>query len=256
MGEFFIMFDIQVFFDILIKYWPYFRQGIIYTLLLALFSVLIGIVLSFLITFLRMVRPSGKNDLMGLLSIVFSKLCNLIGGIYVEIIRSTPLLVQLMIVYLVVFGLWIRIPSFNVFGLEFIDSSRFIPGIIAIGINSAAYISEIIRGGIISIDRGQTEAARSLGMSACQNMIYVTLPQAIKNILPALGNEFVVVIKESSIGMVIGLGEIMYNANLVVGTTYRPLEPLIIASILYFILTYPTSKLISYLERRMSRGYN
>lgn len=250
------MFEIEKFFEILTKYWPYFRQGIIYTLLLALFSVLIGLVLAFFITFLRMVKPSGKKDFSGVISIIFTKICNIIASIYIEIIRSTPLLVQLMIVYLVVFGTWIKIPSFNVFGLEFIDSSRFIPGIIAIGINSAAYISEIIRGGISSIDKGQTEAARSLGMSSVQTMVYVTLPQAIKNILPALGNEFVVVIKESSIGMVIGLGEIMYSANLVVGATYRPLEPLIIASVLYFVLTYPTSKLIAYLERRMSRGYN
>ena len=126
--------------------------------------------------------------------------------------------------------------------------------VVALALNSGAYLSEIIRSGIQSIDGGQTEAARSLGLSQVQNMRYVVLPQAIKNILPAIANEFITIIKESSICYTIGVQEIMYAVTSIKGATYRIAEPLVIATLVYFCLTFPTSKIIAYFERRMSRG--
>ncbi|MEG2073641.1 MAG: amino acid ABC transporter permease, partial [Angelakisella sp.] len=125
-----------------------------------------------------------------------------------------------------------------------------------LSLNSAAYVAEIVRAGIQGVDYGQTEAAHSLGMTGAQSMIFVVLPQAIRTILPAIANEFVTIIKESSVCMVLGMQEIMYSAKTVQGATFMPVEPLIIATILYFCLTFPTSKLIQHFERRMNRGYN
>ncbi|MFR3920982.1 MAG: amino acid ABC transporter permease [Dysosmobacter welbionis] len=171
--------------------------------------------------------------------------------VYVEVFRATPMLVQLFMIYYVVFG-DIDLPSFKIFGT--IRFERFLPGVIALSLNSGAYLSEIIRSGIQSIDGGQTEAARSLGLSQVQNMRFVILPQAIKNILPAIANEFVTIIKESSICYTIGVQEIMSAVNSVKSATFSIGEPLIIAACVYFCLTFPTSKIIQYFERRMSRG--
>ena len=120
--------------------------------------------------------------------------------------------------------------------------------------NSGAYLCEIIRAGIQSIDSGQTEAARSLGLSQGQNMRYIILPQAIKNILPAIANEFVVIIKESAVTYTIGVQDIMSAVNVVKGSAYIIVEPLLVATAIYFCLCFPTSKIIAYIERRMSRG--
>ena len=146
----------------------------------------------------------------------------------------------------------LALPTWKIFG--FIRFERFIPGVIALSLNSGAYLSEIIRSGIQSIDGGQTEAARSLGMTQWQNMQFIVLPQAIKNILPAIANEFVTIIKESSICYTIGVQEIMSAVANVKGATFSIGEPLIIATCVYFCLTFPTSKIIAYFERRMSRG--
>ena len=161
------------------------------------------------------------------------------------------MLVQLFIIYYVVFA-GIEVPSIMLFGT--IRFERFVPGVVALSLNSAAYLSEILRSGIQSIDGGQTEAARSLGLTSAQNMRFIILPQAIKNILPAIANEFVTIIKESSICYTIGVGEIMYAVASIKGATYRIAEPLIIAAAVYFCLTFPTSKIIEYFERKMSVG--
>lgn len=159
--------------------------------------------------------------------------------IYIEFLRGTPLLVQVFLVY---FG------TTAVLGW---DISAFICGAIALVINCSAYIAEIIRAGINAVDKGQTEAARSLGLNYRQTMRHVIMPQAIKNILPALGNEFVTVIKESSIISVIGVSEIMFNAQVVQGASFDPFTPLIIAAILYFILTFTLSRIMNYFEGRL-----
>lgn len=212
------------------------RQGLICTLSLSALTVLLGFVLALMLALMRLssIKP-----------------LKIIATVYVEIIRATPMLVQLFIVYNILLA-GITIPKFQLFG--FIRFERFLPGVIALSLNSGAYLSEIIRSGIQSIDQGQTEAARSLGMTQWQNMQLIILPQAIKNILPAIANEFVTIIKESSICYTIGVQEIMYGVNSIKAATFSIGEPLIIAAIVYFCLTFPTSKIIAYFERRMSIG--
>lgn len=161
-----------------------------------------------------------------------------IASIYIEFIRGTPVLVQLCIVY---YGL-------PILGINF---PEIMAGIIALSINSSAYVAEIIRAGIQAVDKGQMEAAKSLGLTYSMAMKNIILPQAIKNILPALGNEFITIIKESSIVSIIGIHELMYNTDTVRGNTFKPFEPLIISATIYFILTFSLSKILSVFERRL-----
>ena len=167
---------------------------------------------------------------------------------FVWIIRGTPLMLQIIVIYL---G-----PGLMGFASPWGSSTngRLLAAVVAFVINYAAYFAEIFRSGIQSIDGGQTEAARSLGLSQGQNMRFIILPQAIKNILPALGNEFVTVIKESSIVSIIGIADLMYRTNGVMAITYIQLEPLAIAAIIYFAMTFTTSRLIAFAERRMSNA--
>ena len=175
-----------------------------------------------------------------------------IATAYVEVFRATPMLVQVLLIYNMM-TMALDMPTFTLFfDVRF---NRFLPGVIALSLNSGAYLSEVIRSGISSIPIGQTEAARSLGLPAGKTMRLVVLPQAIKNILPAMANEFVTIIKESSITYLIGVSEIMSAVQAVRGATYRSLEALVYAGILYFCLTFPTSKVIAHFERKMSRGY-
>ena len=153
--------------------------------------------------------------------------------------RGTPLLVQIYIIY-------IGLPK--LIGIDLPDMAT---GIIALSLNSSAYVSEIIRAGIEAVDKGQMEAARSLGMNQKQAMFEVVIPQAFKNILPALGNEFISVIKESSMVSVIGVAELMYNAGIVRGNTALGLEPVVVAAIIYFIITFTLTRVLGYVERRM-----
>jgi len=246
------------------KIMPYaqlFEKGVLVTVLLSLLTVMIGFVLALILAVMRLsdIRPfrfleKGKDGNMrvGFLHALsrFNPL-SFIATAYVEVIRSTPVVVQVFIIYYGVFSV-IKLPQFMLFG--FIQFNRFLPGVVALGMNSGAYVCEIIRSGIQSIDGGQTEAARSLGLSGVQNMRYVILPQAIRNILPAIANEFVVIIKESAITYTIGVQDIMSAVNAVRGATFIILEPLLVATGIYFCLCFPTSKLIAYAERRMSRG--
>ena len=223
-------------FSFLPKYGPYFLQALVYTLLLAVVSVALGIVPAFLLATMRLSR---------------NKLLRLISGAYIAAFRSTPLMVQLSIIYFGLFGV-IQIPRVVVLG--FIDLSRFIPGVVALALNSSAYVAEIFRAGILAVDVGQTEAARSLGLSGWQSMRFVVLPQAIKNVLPALANEIVSMIKESSICSTLGMVELMFAAKTVSTSTYISLAPYVLAAVMYFCLTYPASKAIEVIERRMRRG--
>lgn len=239
-----------------------FWQGTVVTILLALFTVVIGFCLALILALMRMsnIRPflflgidsDGHSREKGFLVVLsrFNPL-DFIATAYVEILRSTPVLVQVFIIYYGVFSM-VELPSFQLFG--FIRFERFLPGVVALGMNSGAYLCEIIRSGIQSIDSGQTEAARSLGLSQSQNLRYIILPQAIKNILPAIANEFVVIIKESAITYTIGVQDIMSAVNAVRGATFIIIEPLLVATAIYFCLCFPTSKVIAYVERRMSRG--
>ena len=162
-----------------------------------------------------------------------------IARLYIWIFRGTPLLVQIYIIY-------IGLPK--LIGMDLPDMAT---GAIALSLNSSAYVSEIIRAGIEAVDKGQMEAARSLGMNQRQAMFEVIIPQAFKNILPALGNEFISVIKESSMVSVIGVAELMYNAGIVRGNTALGLEPVVVAAIIYFIITFTLTRVLGYVERRM-----
>ena len=223
-------------FSFLPKYASAFLRGFEYTLLLAVVSVLLAVIPALLLALMRL----SKN-----------KLIRCISGAYIALFRSTPLLVQLSIIFFGLFNV-IRVPAIKVFG--FVDLSFFIPGVVALALNSSAYVAEIFRAGILAVDKGQTEAARSLGLSSWQSMRLVVLPQAIKNVLPALANEVVTMVKESSICSVLGMAEIMYTAQAVSGNSYITLAPYVLAAIIYFCINYPASKAIEAIERRMRRG--
>ena len=249
-------------FSKIVPYADMFVDGLIVTILLSVFTVLIGFVLALVLALMRMsnfcpLRFLGMDkegrlrDGGFLLTLSRFNPLAFLATAYVEILRSTPVLVQIMIIYYGVFGVF-DLPSITLLG--FIKFDRFFPGVVALGMNSGAYLCEIIRSGLQSVDGGQTEAARSLGLSQAQNMRFVILPQAIKNILPAIANEFVVIIKESAITYVIGVQDIMSAVNAVKGATFILVEPLLVATAIYFCLCFPTSKVIAYFERRMSRG--
>lgn len=248
------------------KTWQYidlFKQGLICTVSLSALTVFFGFFLALLLAVMRMSdinvyrllprETQWSLRLKGGVVYALSRFnpVSFIASVYVEVFRATPMLVQLFIIYYVVFAP-VSLPTFKLFG--FIRFERFLPGVVALAMNSGAYLCEIIRAGIQSIDGGQAEAARSLGMNPMQNMRFVILPQAIKNILPAIANEFVTIIKESSICYTIGVQEIMYAVASTKGAIYRIGEPLIIATCVYFCLTFPTSKIIAYFEKKMSVG--
>ena len=245
-------------FESAFAYFQLFLEGLITTVTLSALTVLFGFMLALVLALMRMSNfhpflflsyGQPKNKFVNWIS-KFNPV-SFIANVYVEVFRATPLLVQLFIVYYILLA-GISLPAFKLFGI--IRFERMIPGVIALSLNSGAYLSEIIRSGIQSIDGGQTEAARSLGMTQWQTMQHIVLPQAIKNILPAIANEFVTIIKESSICWTIGVQEIMFAVNSIKSATYFIGEPLIIAACVYFCLTFPTSKIIAYFERKMSRG--
>ncbi|WP_404820153.1 ABC transporter substrate-binding protein/permease [Lacticaseibacillus saniviri] len=206
------------------KYGGFFLKGAGYTLLFAILTVIFGSVI---------------GTLLALLKIGHTKIGKLLANIYIEFIRGTPLMVQAFIVF---------------FGTQFfgINLSAFVSGAIAMAINSGAYVAEIIRSGLNSVAEGQTEAARSLGLSNTQAMRYVIFPQALKNIWPALGNEFVTVIKESSVLSVIGATELMFEGSVVQGASFQPFLPMLIVAGIYFIMTFSFSRLLRVVEKRFN----
>ena len=208
---------------LMVKYWDKFLlTGLGYTLSLAAITVFFGAILGSL----SKVAPF-----------------RWIAAAYTEIIRGTPMLLQL---YLFYFGLPMLIPLLN--------KQQYACVAIALVCNSAAYVSEIIRSGIQAVDQGQTEASRSLGLSQKQTMLSVVLPQAVKNILPALGNEFIMITKDTSLASTFFIGDLMTQCLLIKGATYLTIEPLLIIGIIYFIVTFVLSKVVSAYERRLRRG--
>ena len=226
--------------EFIAKYYPYYLEGAKNTILIALFTVILGTILG---TFLALMRLSKNPFLKG------------ISATYIEFIRGKPVYVQILVIYYGLSQIGIEFPNADwldpVIGMNFSD---FMSCVITLSINSAAYVAEIIRAGIQAVDKGQMEAARSLGMSKSLAMKQIILPQAIKNILPALGNEFVTVIKESSIVSVIGIADLMFKANIISGNNAMPFLPYIIVAIVYFILTFSLSNLMALLERRMKNS--
>ena len=213
---------------LLLKYGMNFLNGLGTTLLLALISVAIGCVIGAFVAIMRLSR---------------SKVLGGIATVYTEVIRDTPLLLQLYFFYFLLPDL---LPAMRL--------SKFTCIAVALVINSGAYMSEVFRSGIQSIDRGQTEAARSLGLSASQTMTRIVLPQAFKNVLPAMCNEFVAVTKETSLASTFYVGDLMTQYQTISGKTYLVIEPLVIIGVIYFVVTFTMSKLIAVLERRLKSG--
>lgn len=207
------------------EYHQLFLDGLAGTMKLTVISVILGVLLGVVVAILKMSK---------------SKLIRFLVSVYIEIIRGTPILLQL---FIFVFALPQLIP---------IRLDNFTWTAIALCINSSAYVSEVIRSGIQSVDKGQTEAARSLGLSESQTMVKIILPQAIRNILPALGNEFIMILKETSLASTFFLGDLMTSYTIVRGITYKAFACLIIVGIIYLCVTFPLSKIVEHFEKRMS----
>lgn len=207
--------------------WRYITDGLKITLLVTVFAVLIGVVLGFLIAIVRT-----THDKTGKL-----KILNAICKVYLTVIRGTPVVVQLMIIYFIIFGS--------------VDISKVVVAIVAFGINSGAYVAEIFRSGIMSIDNGQIEAGRSLGFNYAQTMMYIVMPQAFKNVLPTLCNEFISLLKETSVSGYIALQDLTKGGDIIRSRTYDAFMPLIAVALIYLAMVMIFTKLVSLLERRL-----
>ena len=207
--------------------WKYIVNGLGTTLQITFFAVILGIALGFLVAVIRSTYDkTGKG-----------KILNFLAKVYLTVIRGTPVLVQLLIIYFVVFAS--------------VDINKIIVAVMAFGINSGAYVAEIVRGGIMSVDAGQMEAGRSLGMNYTQTMRHIIIPQAIKNILPALGNEMITLLKDTSLMTVTGAKDLMKAAQTVTAVTYQPFMPYISVAVIYLVCVMVLSKLLAIFERRM-----
>lgn len=207
--------------------WKYITDGLFNTLRITFFAVLIGIFLGFLIAVVR--STYDKTHKLG----VLNALCK----VYLTVIRGTPVLVQLLIIYFVVFGS--------------VKIDKALVAVIAFGINSGAYVAEIFRSGIMSIDNGQFEAGRSLGFNYPQTMFYIVMPQAFKNVLPALGNEFIGLLKETSVAGYIAIQDLTKGADIIRSRTYSAFMPLIAAALIYLVLVMVFTFFVQKLERRL-----
>ncbi len=207
--------------------WKYLADGLRVTLTVTFFAVLIGVVIGFVIAIIR-----STHDKTGKLRIL-----NFISNLYITVIRGTPVLVQLLIIYFVVF--------------QSVNIDKTFVAIIAFGMNSGAYVAEIVRSGIMAVDNGQFEAGRSLGFNYSQTMKIIILPQAIKNILPALGNEFIVLLKETSVASYIALEDLMKGADIIKTKTFDVFMPLAAVAVIYLALVLLLTKLVNYFERRL-----
>ena len=210
--------------------WKYLTDGLIVTLQITMCAVILGIVLGFLVAIVR-----STHDRTGKLKIL-NALCNL----YLTVIRGTPVVVQLLIIYFVIFGST--------------DISKVMVAIMAFGINSGTYVAEIFRSGIMSIDNGQFEAGRSLGFNYRQTMFYIVMPQAFKNVLPALGNEFISLLKETSVSGYIALQDLTKGGDIIRSRTYDAFMPLIAVALIYLVMVLVFSRLVGLLERRLSNS--
>lgn len=224
--------------ELTIQYKKLLWSGIEITLVISLAAILLGLVLGILLAIMKIGR---------------FKLLNKIASVYVEVMRGIPVMVILCMSYYGTALLGIRYPSVPMFGGA-CTSDRLIAAVIGLALNAAAQICEIVRGGIQSIDFGQTEAALSLGMSGKDTMFKVVLPQAVINIIPSLGNDFVNMIKTSSNVTIIGLADLMYVSNLIRGQSYRPFAPFVIVGAIYFVMTYSMSFLVKRYEKHITKS--
>ncbi len=224
----------EVFERIIVDYWPSFLRGAGVTLLLSIIGTIMGSIIGLLIGVVRTI-PKPKNWINRFLL----KLLNAILTVYIEVFRGTPMIVQAMVIY---YG------SLMVFG---INMDKMFAGLFIVSINTGAYTAEIVRGGIISIDKGQFEAAHAIGMNHIKTMRYVVLPQVIRNILPAIGNEFVINIKDTSVLNVIAVTELYYATKTVTGIMFTFFEPFLVACAVYLAMTLSVTRILRFIEKRL-----
>ncbi len=220
---------------ILEKYWLSFVYGTIITLFIALSGTLIGLIFGLITSLIKNIEAE-KNS--SYIKKIILKISNFIIDTYITIFRGTPMMVQAMIIY------------YGVYSLGF-EWSKIIAAIVIVSINTGAYMAEIIRGGLQSIDKGQNEAARSLGMSQKQSLIYILMPQAIKNSFPAIGNEFIVNIKDTSVLNVIGVIELYFQSSSIAGSSYKIVETFTITALIYLFITFTVSRILNYFEKKL-----
>jgi len=219
--------------------WPMFLRGAGMTLLISMIGTILGSVIGLLIGVIRTI-PKPERGAKG----IILKVINTVLSIYIEIFRGTPMIVQAMVIY---YG------SAQAFG---IDMDRLTAAFLIVSINTGAYMSEIVRGGIVSIDKGQFEAAHAIGMNHIQTMFNVVLPQVIRNILPATGNEFVINIKDTSVLNVISVSELFFQTKSVAGNNFHFFESFFVACILYFVMTFSVTRILRFIERKIDGPEN
>ncbi len=214
-------------------------KGLENTLLITLCAVLLGIILGVIVAIIRSSYDKTGKTIRNKFAKFILGFLNFLANIYLTIIRGTPMVVQLLISYFIIFAS---------------SNNKILIAIAAFGVNSGAYVAEIIRSGIMSIDNGQFEAGRSLGLNYVQTMIYIILPQAFKNVLPALANEFIVLLKETSVAGYVAINDLTKAGDKIRGTTYSPFMPLIAVAAIYLIMVIIFSKLVTRLERRLKNS--
>lgn len=223
-------------------YWPLLWNGIIHTILVSISGTLIGLLIGLVVGGIRYICMQHEMH-EHILVRILKQIVNFILGAYVEIIRGTPMMVQAMFLY------W-GVKSAFQFNWDVMTAS-----ICIISLNTGAYMAEIIRSGIQSVDKGQGEGARSIGLTSLQTMQYVILPQAIKNAFPSIGNEFIVNIKDSSVLNIIGFSELFLQAKSIMGSTFDYVTPFFIVGVIYFVLTFITSRILYFIEKRMGHKH-
>ncbi|MDQ0974311.1 putative lysine transport system permease protein [Neobacillus niacini] len=219
--------------------WPMFLRGAGLTLLIALIGTVLGAIIGLLAGVIRTIPVPERGAKK-----VFLKVINAILSIYIEFFRGTPMIVQAMVIY---YG------SALAFG---IDMNVFVAAIIVVSINTGAYMAEIVRGGIVSIDKGQFEAAHAIGMTHVQTMWNVVLPQVIRNILPATGNQFVINIKDTSVLNVISVTELYFVTKSISGNNFRYFESFFVACMIYFVMTFIVTRILLYIEKKLDGSDN
>lgn len=224
---------------IVVEYWPMFLRGAGVTLVIALIGTVFGALIGLLSGILRTI-PIPENGPKRLLL----KIVNFLLSAYIEFFRGTPMIVQAMVIF---YG------AAMAFGYQM---DPLIAGIVIVSINTGAYMAEIVRGGIISVDPGQYEAAQAIGMNHLQTMMNVVLPQVIRNILPATGNQFIINIKDTAVLSVISISELFFQTNSIAGNNFRYFESFFVVCIIYFIMTYTVTLILRYIERRMDGPEN
>jgi len=219
--------------------WHYLTDGLWVTLQVTFFAVLIGIAIGVIVAAIRSTHDKLIDKTRSRFAKLILKFFNTIANVYLTVIRGTPVTVQLMIAYYVIFVT---------------SNNKVLVAVLAFGINSGAYVAEIVRSGIMSIDEGQTEAGRTLGLNYVQTMFYIVLPQAFKNVLPALANEFIVLLKETSVSGYVALQDLTRGGDIIRGRTYDAFFPLLAVAAIYLVMVIGFTKIVSLIERRLRKS--